>query len=486
MKRIFLALIIVILLLISVLLMNTLRFSSRQLPVEPVSMLDVDENIAARHLAQAVRFQTISYQDTAKMNANEFLAFRTFLEKTFPKVHATLKREIVNSYSLLYTWKGKDETLKPVLYMAHQDVVPVEANSEKDWQQPPFAGVINDGFIWGRGTIDDKVSVLGILEAVETLIGQGFQPTRTIYLAFGHDEEVGGQNGATKITDLLNARHIEFDYILDEGLVIADGILPVPKPVALIGIAEKGYLSVELSTEVQGGHSSMPPSYSAIGIISAAVHNLEIKQMPEGIKGANKLMFDYIGPEMAFGKKLIFSNLWLFKPLVMPQLSASPATNAALRTTTALTIIEGGFKENVLPTRARAVVNFRILPGDSVEDVLSHVKDVINDPRVKISTYGEPGWAASPVSDVNSPEFQLLQQTIRQVFPDVVAAPAQVLGGTDARYYAKLSPNVYRFIPIYFKQVDLKRPHGIDERISIKNYAQCITFYFQLIKNSAQ
>jgi len=196
-------------------------------------------------------------------------------------------------------------------------------------------------------------------------------------------------------------------------------------------------------------------------------------------------MFDYIGPEMAFDKKIIFANLWLFKPLILSQLTTSPATNAALRTTTAITIIEGGVKENVLPTKARAIINFRLLPGDTVDNVLTHVRRVIDDPRVKVNTYGNSGWEASPASDIGNPNFKIVQKTIRQIFPGVVAAPAQVLGGTDARYYAPLSPNVYRFIPIYFKTEDLKRPHGMDERISIENYIQVIQFYCQLIKNSA-
>ena len=210
----------------------------------------------------------------------EFLALHEYLKETFPKVHSGLTKETINDYSLLYTWKGSDETLKPILLMAHLDVVPVEPASEADWQHPPFEGQIQDGYIWGRGALDDKAGVMGLLEAVETLLAEGFRPKRTIYLAFGHDEELGGPNGAAKIAELLLSRKVELDYVLDEGLIIANGILPVSKPVALIGIAEKGFVSLELSVETEGGHSSMPPPNTAIGILSEAVNKLEEGQMP--------------------------------------------------------------------------------------------------------------------------------------------------------------------------------------------------------------
>jgi carboxypeptidase PM20D1 len=485
-KRVLLVFIVCLLLLVSLLLVNTLRFSSKQMQVEQVSPLSVDVSSVAQHLSQAIRFRTVSFQDMGQINGEEFIAFHKYLEQTFQKVHATLIREAVSNYSLLYTWKGKNEKLKPILLMAHQDIVPVEPVSEADWQQPPFEGRIYDGFIWGRGTMDDKAGVLGLLEAVEILLDQGFQPERTIYLAFGHDEEVGGQNGAAKIAELLLSRNVGLEYILDEGLIIADGILPVPKPVAAIGIAEKGSVSLELSVEAQGGHSSMPPSQTAIGILGRAVNRLEEEQMPGEIKGAIEQTFDYIGPEMSFGKRLVFANLWLFKPLVLRQLAASPAMSAALHTTTAATIIEGGVKENVLPTRARAVVNFRISPGNSIESVIAHVKDAIADSRVKINKYGVSAWEPSNISDINSPNFQALERTVRQVFPKVLVAPAQVIGATDSRHYEKLTHNIYRFLPQRYNQDDLKRPHGVNERISIEDYSQCIRFYHQLIRNTAQ
>lgn len=371
--------------------------------------------------------------------------------------------------------------------MAHQDVVPVEPGTEGGWEQPPFEGRIAGGYIWGRGAMDDKSGVLGILEAVEMLVVQGFQPTRTVYLAFGHDEEVGGSEGAVKIAELLRSRNVELEYVLDEGLAITDGIVPdIARPVALIGIAEKGFVSLELSVEVEGGHSSMPPPQSAIGILSTAINRLEKNPMPASIEGVEREMFNYLGPEMPFGKRMAIANLWLFKPMVQRTLSASPSTNASIRTTTAATIIEAGLKENVLPSKARAVLNFRILPGDRIEGVAAHVRETINDPRVQINRFGTTFNEPSAISSANSMGFQLIQRTIRGLLPEAVVAPALMLGATDSRHYAKLTNNIYRFSPQRLRPDDVRRFHGTNERISVADYARCVRFYYYLIKDSAQ
>jgi len=333
--------------------------------------------------------------------------------------------------------------------------------------------------------MDDKVSVLGILETVEMLLAEGFQPRRTIYLAFGHDEEVGGLNGAAKIVALLHSRGVQLEYVLEEGSAIAEGVMPgVSAPVALAGIAEKGYVSLELTVEGQGGHSSMPPTHTAVGILSTAIHNLEKNQFPTGIEGVTRKMFEYVGPEMSFGKKMVFANLWLFGPLVGRLLAASPMTNALTRTTTAATVFEGGVKENVVPTKARAIVNFRILPGDSINSVIDHVRKAADDPRIKITPLSTLLSEPSSVSDTESAAFQLLQRTIRQVYPDVVVAPWLVVGGTDSRHYAKLSANIFRFIPMRIGPGDTQRFHGTDERISVEDYEQYVRFLIQLIRNS--
>jgi carboxypeptidase PM20D1 len=486
-KRIALLLLLCLIVLCSVLLVKTFRFASKQVQVEPVNTLAIDQEGVVRRLAQAIRYQTISYQDPQQFRAEEFLGFHKFLEESFPKVHSTLTREVVGDYSLLYTWKGQEDAGKPILLMAHMDVVPVEPGTEGNWTQPPFEGRVIDGYIWGRGALDDKSNVLSILEAVELLISEGVQPKRTIYLAFGHDEEVGGKNGAAKIVSLLQSRSVHLDYILDEGSAVTDGIIPgMSRPVALIGIAEKGLLSVELNVETEGGHSSTPPPQTAVGILSRAISRLEENQMPGSIKGVVGQMFQSVGPEMRFDKRIVFANLWLFRPLVERQMAASPTTNAAMRTTTAATMIEGGVKENVLPSKARAVVNFRILPGDSIQSVIAHVNQTINDARVKVTRYGETANEPSAVSSIDSMGYRSLERTIRQLFPGTVVAPSQVIAATDSRHYAALSSDIYRFAPFTVRPEDMNRVHGTNERVSVENYAQCVRFYHQLIINSAQ
>lgn len=470
---------------VSVVLIKTLRFTSRQLEVDPQPRVAINGEKIAEYLSNAIQFRTISYGDTGQFDGKEFSSFHRYLEQRFPKVHSTLIKEVVGGYSLLYTWKGQTGGTKPILLMGHMDVVPVEPGTEDKWTHPAFAGRIADGYIWGRGTIDNKVSVVGILQAVELLLAKGFHSSRTIYLAFGHDEEVGGLVGAANIARLLYSRGVELEYILDEGGAVTYGIVPrVSAPVALIGIAEKGYLSIKLTVHSQGGHSSMPPQQTAIGILSTAIQNLERNQFPAEITGATGKLFEYLGPEMPLTERMVFANLWLFGWLVERQLVASSLTNALVRTTTAATMFESGVKENVLPTQARAVINFRILPGESVQSVIDHVRKTIGDARVKITPVKKVLSEPSAVSATESSSFENLHRTIRQIFPDAIVAPWLVVGATDSRHYAKLSGNIYRFVPIRMDPGDTRRFHGTDERISVDNYENCVRFFMQLIRNS--
>jgi len=397
-----------------------------------------------------------------------------------------LKREIVNDYSLLYRWQGSDPSLKPILLNAHTDVVPVEPNTEADWTHSPFSGTIADGFIWGRGAMDMKASLMGILEAIEYLITQSFVPARTVYLAFSHDEEAGGSNGTAKIAELLEGRGVRLNYTLDEGLVITHGIVPgLAKPAALVGLAEKGAVVLELSTRAKGGHSSMPPVSTAVGKLGRAIHRLETNQMPARLDSPVTDMFAYLAPEMPFAWRVVFANRWLFNPWLVPRLEEIQATNALVRTTTAPTVIQGGVKSNVLPSSARAVVDFRILPGDTVTSVIEHVRATIDDPDITIRQMGREPSEPSPVSRVAASSFTALRKTIHQVFPDVVVAPGLVIGRTDSRRYAKLADNSYRFLPMRLAPEDLKRIHGIDERIAVENYIEIIRFYVQVLHNTA-
>lgn len=441
---------------------------------------------AAERLAMALRFPTISHEDPNAFDAEPFQGLHAHLEAAFPRVHAQLRRETVGTHSLLYTWVGTDPALKPILLVGHQDVVPVEPATEQSWQQPPFGGRIADGFIWGRGAIDNKSSVVGTLEAVEMLLASGFRPTRTVYLAYGHDEETGGTAGARAIARLLAERGVRLDMVVDEGGVIGDGVLPgISAPVALVGIAEKGFLTVELRTRVAGGHSSLPPRQTAIGIVGAAVARLEEHQMPARLEGPTRQLFESIAPSFAFAERAVFANLWLTRGLLMRALEGRPTTNAMVRTTTAPTILQAGTKDNVLPTQARAVINFRIHPGDSTAMVLEHVRRVVDDPRVDIKVVGRFSAEPSAVSSTESDSFRTLQRTIRSVNRDAIVAPFLVVVATDSRYFSPLSDSVFRFLPLRLAAADLDRMHGTNERIAIREYERAIRTYRQLILNAA-
>jgi carboxypeptidase PM20D1 len=478
-KKLLLALAVVAVSLLFVLAIQTARFSSRQVEAPPAQPLAFNVDDAAERLATAITFPTISHQDSPQ--PEPFDSFAQFLLDSYPRVHAALGRETVNRWSLIYTWPGADAQLPPILLTAHLDVVPAESDAK--WTHPPFAGRIADGFIWGRGAMDDKVGVLAILEAVEALLAAGHQPRRTIYLAFGHDEEVGGRHGARALSALLAQRRISPAYVLDEGGAVLGGVFPgIGKPVAVVGIAEKGYLTLELAVEGEGGHSMRPPRETTIGILASAIQRLQSQPFDADIRGATKSLFDFLGPEMPLLQRLAFANLWLFEPLLERRLGSSATTDATIRTTLAPTVIQAGAKENVLPARASALVNLRLLPGDTIAAAIEHVRKAIADPRVAI-TAGN-AFEASPVSDPNAASFSLLARTIRQIFSEALVAPYLVIGATDARYYVGISANVYRFLPLRANDEDLRRMHGRDERISIENYGEAIRFYAQLIRNS--
>jgi len=467
---------------------NTWRQGSRQLEVAPLARpLAVDEAGLGERLAGAVRARTVSSLGDARLNAEQFQALHAHLQQAYPKLHATLRRESVGEFSLLYTWPGSDPAAKPLLLMAHQDVVPIAPGTEKDWAQDPFAGTLRDGFVWGRGAWDDKGNLVAQLEAIETLVAAGFKPRRTIYLAFGADEEVGGLRGARAIAELLKQRGVKLDFVLDEGLLITEGVMPgLAKPAALIGIAEKGYLSVVLKVPATPGHSSMPPpkGQSAIAMMAAAIKRIDDDQLPGGIKGIAREMFETLAPEMPGMQRVALSNLWLFGPLVERQLAQGASTNAMLRTTTAPTVFNAGNKDNVLPGSAEATVNFRLLPGDSQAGVLAHVKQAVNDARFEL--YALPGAAEpSKVAPTASESYRLLNRTVREVFPGTLVAPGLMIGATDSRHFEAISEHIYRFSPVRAGPQDLARFHGTNERISTANLAELVRFYHRLVSQAA-
>jgi carboxypeptidase PM20D1 len=434
--------------------------------------------LALQHFQKALSFKTISYGDSSLFDSTQFIGFRDFLETTYPNFHNKLTREIIAGYSLLYTWKGKNPNLKPVVLMAHQDVVPIEEATKAMWTVNPFAGEVKDGFIWGRGTTDDKINLISIVEAAEKLLAENFQPERTIYFSFGHDEEIGGK-GAIAAAALLKSRNVEAEFVMDEGGYITLTKMPgITKPLALLGTSEKGYLSLSLSVEQAGGHSSMPAEETSIDILAKALVKLRSKPFPSDLTGSTLEGTAYIGPEMPFTQKMAFANLWLFKGLVISNYEKSPQSAAMVRTTMVPTIIDAGIKDNVIPTVATATVNLRLLPGDLSDDVIEEVKNKIDDDRVKIQrlTFNAE---ASEVTPAASTGYKKIDESVKKSYPQTITTPFLMIGATDSRFFGDVSKNIIKFSPI----IDPIGFHGIDERVSVESYKTALWFYENLIKD---
>jgi carboxypeptidase PM20D1 len=456
-------------------IVRTLMVPPKEAPPAPPEPVALDRAAMVEHLASAIRCPTVSSSTTSSA---AFSALHGVIRAAFPRVHAALEREQIGR-SLLYTWKGRG-TAAPIVFLAHLDVVPVEGVAS--WSAPPFGGETKGGFLYGRGALDDKIGVFGLLEAVEALLAEGRRPARTVILAFGADEELGGGEGAQRVAERLAARGVRAEAIIDEGGAITDGIFPgVDVPIALIGISEKGYVSLELKAKTDGGHSSIPPEHTAIGVLSRAVTRLESNPFPHHLTHVGRLFIEALAPDVSFLRRMAFANLWATKPILEWVMSQKPSTRAALHTTTAVTMIQSGVKENVLPTEARAIVNFRIVPGETIESVITRVTEVIDDPRVSVTP--TPGFAseAAPEASVDSRAYKAIGRAVRQLFPSAAVVPSLVLGATDSRRYRGLAPDIYRFGPMLLRQDDLARVHGVDERISLEGIELAVRFYRQVV-----
>ncbi len=476
---------LVLLGLAAVALVRTANVSPPPVPTASLAPPVIDALPAAHRLAASLRFRTISREDRSRLDRGAFVALNDYLRTAFPLVHRSLGSEPVNDLSLLYRWTGSDPSLPPLLLLAHLDVVPADPPGAEAWTHPPFAGAISEGYVWGRGAMDMKVAALGALEAIERLLEERFEPRRTVMLAFGHDEEVGGDDGGRAIAGLLRERGIRPAFILDEGMAIVQGAVPgISRPVAFVGVAEKGYVSVELVAQGQGGHSSMPPANTAVGVVASAIESLQTHPFPIHLDGPTLDTLEFLAPEMPFSARLAIANLWLFKPVIAGQLDREPATRALIRTTMAPTMFEGSVKDNILPVRARAVVNLRVHPAERVATAVDRIERTISDPRVTVRILEGAVSEPSPTSPVDVQAFTLLHRTIVEVFPDVTVAPTLTLGATDSRHYTQLGGPIYRFLPLRLALEDTVRIHGIDERIAVENYGEVIGFYMNLIRNA--
>ena len=483
-KKIVLFLLTMLLGLILVIANNTVRFRSHQIYEQPAPNVELNADQVLARFAKGIQIKTVSHTDGAKIDYQQFLAFHQFIEDQFPLLSRTLKKKVINNYSLLYKWEGDNPDLKPVILAAHMDVVPA---NEDNWQADPFSGLIRDGYVWGRGTYDDKGSLISILESVEYLISQNFKPERTVYLAFGHDEERGapaGLEGAKAIAEYLKGQGVLAAVTIDEGAMLdTDASLIPGQKLALISIAEKGYLTLRLTTTATGGHAMMPPADMAIGTLSEALAKIESHPYPYTIGPEMSTTLDYIGPEMPSLQKVIFANRWLFEPLIINRISKTPGGAATLHTTFAITVVNGGLIESSLPSSAYALINIRIMPGQTSDEVVAYIKDVINDQRITVEKYGGVWHEPSKTHDFSSAEYQTIETTIRQIFPDTYVAPFFNLGRSDLIYYRDISDNSYNFAPYLYSSDVMATVHGDDEKISTEGYLNMVQFYVQLIKN---
>ncbi len=444
----------------------------------------LDSKAAAQRLGAALAFPTVTSVDRGRMDDTAFRGFCRHLENSFPLAHGTLLRQTIGAhYALLYTWRGGDVQAEPWLLSSHQDVAPIEQGTEADWTYPPFSGAVAEGHIWGRGAIDLKLTITAALEAAEYLLARSFQPRRTIYFAFGADEEVGGQFGAAKIAERLRKRGVRLAFTLDEGgMILSDAVPGIDKPVALIGTAEKGYLTLRLTGYGPGGHSSMPPQTTAVGRIARAITAIERHRMPSALDEPMREMFALLAPEAVFPYGMIYANVPLTSPLLLRMLEKDPITGALVRTTSAATLVEGGVADNVVPQKAAAIVNFRLKPGDRLERVLRRVRRFVADSGVQVEVLE---WReTSRNSSTQSPGFKALATAVQQVVPEAVVAPCLTVNSTDSRYYESIVRNQYRFVPVRSSLEDLKRIHGTDERISVKNYEEIVQFFIRFIHSA--
>lgn len=451
---------------------RTLTFSSTQQEVDHIEPVPIQDE-AVERFQKSIQFPTISFNDTAKFNAEPFKHFWQFIDSTYATVDSLFEKKSFG-LSRLYKWQGTDPSLNSVILMGHIDVVPVDESTLSEWEAPPFSAEQKNGKIYGRGSMDDKVNVISLLEASEMLLTSGFQPTHTLYFAFGHDEEIGGPNGAKKMAEYLKELRVKAEFVMDEGGYIAEGMVPgLEKPLALINTAEKGYVSFKLSITTQGGHSSNPPIDNTIGSLAKAITELESNQFEYRMLPVLESQIERIGPEFdSFISKMAFANTWLFRGQVLEALNA--------HTTIAPTIIEGGIKDNVIPTTASVVVNFRVMPGQTIEEVKNHITCVLSDPRVHIENYvdsNEPSMISSDESDA----FKLLEKTIRQLHPECIVSPGLLGGGTDSKHFADISENIYRFFPTRINPDNVTGFHGTNEYMSIKNYKETIQFSYHLM-----
>lgn len=476
---ILLSLFALLMILIAVLIIRTLRF--RPLPEAPAapSTEKIDADKAVQDLQTLIRIKTVSFADKTLEDHREFDKLVNTLPQLFPNIYRTCTLERPNDRALLFKWPGKHSDAPSVL-MAHYDVVPV---NEDSWTRPPFDALIEDGVMWGRGTLDTKGTFCGVLEAAEHLMGENFIPENDIYLAFGGDEEISGQ-GAPAIVKWFEERHIRPAFVLDEGGAVVTGVFPgVSEPIAVVGIAEKGPMNVRLKLKSAGGHASTPPAHTTVGLLAKAVSNIENHPFPFTLTPPAAKMFDTLGRRSTFVYRMIFANLWLFRPVLDSLCKSSGGElNALVRTTVAFTQMSGSSAPNVLPPDAWVGANLRVMCGDTVENSAARLQSLCKDDRIEVEVL-EGSMNPSPISVTGDKPWQRLEKSIRSVWDGTIVSPYLMLACSDSRHYGQISDHVYRFSAMALSKEERGLIHGNDERVPLNTFLKTVTFYQQLIRS---
>ncbi|MDR3512910.1 MAG: M20 family peptidase [Caulobacteraceae bacterium] len=445
--------------------------------------IPIDNARAAEHLGEAVRIQTVSHQDPAEDQPAQWEALHQWLQATYPAAHRVMTRTIVAERTLVYEWPGADPSLAPIILMAHQDVVPVADGTEKDWRHPPFSGQVADGAVWGRGSIDDKGSLVSIFEAVDALAARGFRPRRTVYIVSGQDEETLGR-GARAAAAWLAARGVMAEFTLDEGLLVIGDYPVTHGPVALIGVAEKGYATLKVTARSAGGHSSIPPKETGVITLAKALVAIAAHPDPMRYQGPAAQMMEAIAPHAPTLVRAAVANAWLFRPLLTQVIGSTPAGAAVLHTTTAPTMLQGSPKENVLPQAASGWINYRIAPGDSSVQVMARARQAVGSLPVELA-WTRPPMEPTPVSSTRSEGWTLVAAAAA-ASSHAPVAPALVVAGTDSRALQPVSKDVYRFQPLVLSVNDTEMIHGTNEHMTLANLALMTDFYARLIATAAR
>ncbi len=432
--------------------------------VELAPGVPVDRDRAAEHLADAVRIRTVSHQDRGTNETAEFERFLAWLQATYPAAHAAMSRDLVGGLTPIYTWPGSDPSLPPIVLMAHYDVVPVTPGTEGDWTHPPFEGAIADGAVWGRGSVDNKGSLVSIFEAVEALAANGL--------------EAGG-SGAAVAAEWMKAKGVRPVFALDEGLAVVSDMPLLGRPVALIGVAEKGYATLRVAAPAKGGHSSAPPPETGVEVLAKAVIAITSNPFPMRFEGPGADMVSALAPEAGGLVRVAVANRWLFEPLLVRTIAKTPAGAATLHTTIAPTMLRGSPKENVLPQDATAWINYRILPGQTADGVLEHARSATRPFAVEMNWEGR-AYDPPPVSSSDADAYRTIAALAGEG-GRIPVAPGLVTATTDSRYLAGIAENVYRFQPIVASLRDFEMVHGTNEHMTLDNLGRMTEFYSRLI-----